>query len=186
MPARVEGAGVYRRRLVGLYALTVMARDGPLHGYGLSETIAAHTDGAWRPGPGSVYPSLRKLVQNGFARASRRDRRTVYSITTSGRRFLTHIRARREQFRRAQPDLSPLWAEVMGAEDVGQFLLARLRRALASLETPLAKEASAAARGRPLADSVRRELELAIDRLGPAGEGARPASIARRGRTRGR
>ena len=55
-----------RRRLVGLYALTVMEREGPVHGYGISERIAERTDGAWRPGPGAVYPSLQKLVAGGW------------------------------------------------------------------------------------------------------------------------
>ncbi len=77
---------------MGLYALTLMEREGPLHGYGLSERIAERTEGAWRPGAGSVYPSLRKLVESGLARSKATERRRVYSITPQGRALLRRMR----------------------------------------------------------------------------------------------
>ncbi len=57
-----------RPRLVGLYALATMEREGVVHGYLLSQRISERTDGAWRPGPGAVYPSLSALVERGWAR----------------------------------------------------------------------------------------------------------------------
>ncbi|HEV8049998.1 MAG TPA: PadR family transcriptional regulator, partial [Thermoplasmata archaeon] len=97
------GPEAFRRRLVGLYALTLMERDGSLHGYGLSEKIADRTDGSWRPGPGSVYPSLKKLVASGLARSRVAARRREYTITPAGRALLRRMRSASEPGRRSRP-----------------------------------------------------------------------------------
>ncbi len=127
-------------RLIGLYALATMDRDGPIHGYRLSERIAERTDGAWRPGPGAVYPALRALVDRGFASCRGSGRRREYRITAAGRRALRAFRLRARRSRRGGPDLSALWAETVGAKDVGAFLLRRLDRNLASIAAYLGRK----------------------------------------------
>jgi DNA-binding PadR family transcriptional regulator len=64
-------------RLLGLYALAVMERDGPIYGYSLADRVAERTDGGWRPGAGAIYPALQVLVTRGMARSSRDGRRRV-------------------------------------------------------------------------------------------------------------
>ncbi len=175
---------MFHRRLVGLYALTVMEREGPLHGYGLSERIQQRTEGSWRPGPGSVYPSLRKLTEARLARAVRRGRRREYAITPGGRALLARIRHRSDLARGRRVDLSPLWAEVMGAIDTGEFLLARLRRTLNALQVEIERAHRPARALGQLRGRVVRELALASEHLagrhrpsrkprGPGGEDAR-------------
>ncbi len=137
MPSRPGSEDHFRRRLVSLYALTLMEREGPVHGYRISERIAQRTEGAWRPGPGAVYPSLRNLAKSGFVRAKAVGRRNEYAITPAGRALLGRIRTGRDQFLRSKPDLGLLWAEVMGAEDFGSFLFLRLRRTLEAIEARL-------------------------------------------------
>jgi DNA-binding PadR family transcriptional regulator len=159
----------FRRRLVGLYALTLMDRDGPLHGYGLSDRIAVRTGGTWRPGPGSVYPSLRRLVDHGLACPRPHGRRRVYTITAAGRRFLQEFRGRRGALGGHRPDLSPLWAEVLGVTDTGRFLLDRLDRTLAALEDEATRSSRAPAEARRLAREVRATLAAAAARWRPAG-----------------
>jgi len=169
--------------LVGLYALTLMERDGPLHGYGLSERISERTDGAWRPGPGSVYPSLRKLVGLGLARARVSDRRRIYTITPAGRALLRRMRNAGGPDSRARPDLSALWAEVFGSADVAEFLLRRLRRHLDALERQIARSGGNAGETGTLRRAVLAELASASARLavtpGRAGRTAREARRAR-------
>jgi DNA-binding PadR family transcriptional regulator len=58
-------------------------QDG--HGYELIQALEAKTDGAWRPSPGSVYPTLQLLEDTGMVRSSERDGKRVYSITDEGR-----------------------------------------------------------------------------------------------------
>jgi DNA-binding PadR family transcriptional regulator len=167
----VEG---FRRRLVGLYALTQMEREGPVHGYWLSERIAERTDGAWRPGPGAVYPSLQRLQEGGLVRSATRGRRREYAITAKGRALLASIRQRRGGER---PDLSALWAEVMGVQDVNELLLLRLRRSLAGLEAHLSQHGTVAPSDRELRREAARLLASAAKRIAnePSPRARRPA-----------
>ena len=126
MVAQSPPAGDFRRRAIGMYALTLMARDGALHGYGLSDRIAERTEGAWRPGAGAVYPSLRKLEELGLARSRVGGRRRMYAITPAGRALLTSAAT--------HPDLSELWSEILGSSGAEEFLIQRLRRAFAAIE----------------------------------------------------
>ena len=155
----------FRRRLVSLFALTLMEREGPIHGYLVSERIAQRTEGAWRPGPGAVYPGLRILAKSGFVRSKVVGRRTVYAITPAGRALLARIRSGREQFLRAKPDLGLLWAEVMGSEDMGTLLLLRLRRSLEALEAQLARPPPGRDQKENLRDQVLAELSQSAVRI---------------------
>ena len=59
----------------------------PKHGYEILQDIEGKTDGAWRPGVGSVYPVLKRLLSNGYIETDRKgalDNRRVYSITPKG------------------------------------------------------------------------------------------------------
>ena len=161
----MPGPDAYRRRLVGLYALTQMERRGPLHGYGLSEAIAERTDGQWRPGPGAVYPSLRKLVEAHLARSRRAGRRTEYAITPGGRLLLARLRNRRDRIARGRADLSALWAEVMGTTDVGAFLIDRLHRTVDAIEDRLERGELPPGEERTLREGALRELQRSVERL---------------------
>lgn len=139
-----------------------MEREGAVHGYGLSERIGDRTGGAWRPGPGSVYPSLQRLVANGLARRRSVGRRQVYGITPAGRRLLAEIRERRKGGGAGVPDLSPLWAEVIGATDTATFLVERLKRALGALEAEAARPGRPAVEAARLRAEVRRAVEASL------------------------
>jgi len=59
----------------------------PCHGYEILQDIDSKTEGAWRPGVGSVYPILKKLQANGYIQADAKgsvENRRVYSITPKG------------------------------------------------------------------------------------------------------
>ena len=59
----------------------------PKHGYEILQDIEGKTDGAWRPGVGSVYPVLKKLLASGYIQTDERgssENRRVYSITPKG------------------------------------------------------------------------------------------------------
>ena len=164
--ARVPGnEDHFRRRLVSLFALTLMEREGPIHGYRISERVAQRTDGAWRPGPGAVYPTLRNLAKSGFVRSKVVGRRNEYTITPAGRALLARIRAGREQFLRTKPDLNLLWAEVMGAEDVDSFLFLRLRRTLEAVEAHLDRPPSKTGPSDALRDQVVAALAQSANRI---------------------
>ncbi|HEX5830775.1 MAG TPA: PadR family transcriptional regulator [Gemmatimonadaceae bacterium] len=65
----------------------------PLHGLGVSRRIEQITRGAYRVGPGSLFPALHRLEQRGWLAAaegeSENNRRAkFYRLTAAGRRQL--------------------------------------------------------------------------------------------------
>ena len=173
-----------RPRMIGLYALAQMERDGAVHGYLLSRRIAEKTQGAWTPSPGTIYPSLRTLVARGLARSVGAGRRREYRITPRGRAVLRRIRRRVDPGTPGAPDLTVLWAEVAGTDGVEALLLRRLRRTLDGISAALAVGRSSEGAG-PTRDALRagaiRELQSRLAALRRTGT---RVAAARRGRRR--
>ncbi len=65
--------------------LLVGLLDGPAHGYELIQRLEAKTEGAWAPSPGSVYPQLQLLADEGKLAPTERDGKTVFELTDEGR-----------------------------------------------------------------------------------------------------
>lgn len=157
-----ESAEPFRRRVVGMFALATMEREGPIHGYRLAERIADCTEGAWRPGPGAIYPALQLLVRQELARSRPEGRRRVYAITPAGRRILRTVRERGAWFRRGLGDHAALWAEVQGITDLDTFFLDRFRAELGRVEARVAQSRGGSDR---LRTRLRLELTQALARL---------------------
>jgi transcriptional regulator len=82
-----------------LLALKLLARRGPLHGYGLATQIEGMSEDALRVEEGSLYPALHRLEEAGWIKArwattSAGRRARVYDITARGRRQLVSQEAR--------------------------------------------------------------------------------------------
>lgn len=65
--------------------LIVALIDGPAHGYELIQRLEARSGGAWRPSPGSVYPTLQLLEEAGLVVGRDDDGKRVYDLTAAGR-----------------------------------------------------------------------------------------------------
>jgi transcriptional regulator len=81
-----------------LMILTILARE-PLHGYGISKRLAILSHDNFHVNPGSLFPLLYRLEQDGKLKAewrpSENNRRAkYYRLTASGRRQLEQQRAR--------------------------------------------------------------------------------------------
>ena len=73
-----------------LMILTILARE-PLHGYGISQRLAVLSHDQFQVNPGSLFPSLYRLQQDGKLKAEWRpteNNRTAkfYALTRKGRR----------------------------------------------------------------------------------------------------
>jgi DNA-binding PadR family transcriptional regulator len=66
-------------------ALLIALLDGPGHGYELIQSLETKTEGRWRPSPGSVYPLLQLLADEGLVTAADVDGKRVFTITEAGR-----------------------------------------------------------------------------------------------------
>jgi DNA-binding PadR family transcriptional regulator len=90
---RFGGGGRRRRRGNVRAAILLLLADEPRNGYQLMQELEARSGGAWRPSPGSVYPALQLLADEGLIRAESRDGGNVYELTEAGR---THLEENRE------------------------------------------------------------------------------------------
>jgi len=63
----------------------LLLAEGPLNGYQIMQEIERRSNGAWRPSPGSVYPALAQLEDEGLVRTDEAGDRRVYVLTESGR-----------------------------------------------------------------------------------------------------
>lgn len=66
-------------------ALLALLAERPMHGYEMIAQLEERTDGLWRPSPGSVYPTLQLLEDEGLVRAEADGERRRYSLTEEGR-----------------------------------------------------------------------------------------------------
>src|SRR5262245_33696410 len=76
-----------------LLVLTLLARRGPLHGYGIATAIEEMSADALRCEEGSLYPALHRLEEAGWIKARWKTtdsgrRARVYDITANGRKQL--------------------------------------------------------------------------------------------------
>ena len=83
-PAHWHGGRRMRRGEIRIALLAVLA-EGPGHGYDLIGRLEAKTHGVWRPSPGSVYPTLQLLEDEGVVRSEQREGKRVYELTETGR-----------------------------------------------------------------------------------------------------
>jgi DNA-binding PadR family transcriptional regulator len=83
------GGGRGRRRRGDVRtALLMLLAEEPRNGYQLMQTIEERSGGRWRPSPGSVYPTLSQLEDEGLIRAVDREGTKLFEITDLGRERL--------------------------------------------------------------------------------------------------
>jgi len=85
---RLGGGRGRKRRGDVRAALLMLLAEAPRNGYQLMETIEERSGGRWRPSPGSVYPTLAQLEDQGFVKATERDGARLFEITAAGRKHL--------------------------------------------------------------------------------------------------
>lgn len=66
-------------------AVLALLADKPMHGYQIIREIEDRSGGSWKPSPGSVYPTLQLLADEGLISAQESDGRKTYSLTEAGR-----------------------------------------------------------------------------------------------------
>jgi DNA-binding PadR family transcriptional regulator len=61
----------------------------PMNGYQIIQQIAERSGGAWRPSPGSVYPTLSQLEDEGLVEYDESKGRRTLRLTTDGEAYVT-------------------------------------------------------------------------------------------------
>jgi DNA-binding PadR family transcriptional regulator len=69
-------------------AALALLSEGPMNGYQIIQEISERSGGVWRPSPGSVYPALQQLEDEGLIRAEAGESgRRAYILTEDGRAY---------------------------------------------------------------------------------------------------
>jgi DNA-binding PadR family transcriptional regulator len=66
-------------------AVLALLAEQPMHGYQIIHEIEERSDGSWKPSPGSVYPTLQLLADEGLITATESAGKKTYSLTETGR-----------------------------------------------------------------------------------------------------
>lgn len=122
--------GDVRSAILDVLAAATGSSDGaegePVNGYQVIQLIAERSNGAWRPSPGSVYPTISQLLDEGLVEADDERGRRTLRLTAEGTTYvadhaeeLAAVWAPFESRRRAQSSefagLKPEIGQVMGA-----------------------------------------------------------------------
>jgi DNA-binding PadR family transcriptional regulator len=146
-------------------ALLVLLDEQPLNGYGLMQEIERRSGGAWRPSPGSVYPALAQLEDEGLVRADEEQGRKLYRLTDEGAKHVTEHRE----------ELGEPWATLAQGVGEGRLELRGLvgQLAAAVMQVAAAGDDAQVAKAKELLAETRRGLYriLAEDEPSEAADG---------------
>jgi DNA-binding PadR family transcriptional regulator len=110
-------------------AILVLLADRAMHGYEMIQEIAERSGGLWRPSPGSVYPTLQLLVDEGLIVGTESEgSKRLFELTDDGRAAAEKVE-------------TPPWEEIAEGVDPGHV---NLRTALTQLMGAVAQSAYAA------------------------------------------
>jgi|SRR5271165_814739 len=76
-----------RRGDIRTAALLLLAEE-PRNGYQIMQEVQERSDGVWHPSPGSVYPALQQLEDEGLIRSEEVDGRRLFKLTDDGEAYV--------------------------------------------------------------------------------------------------
>ena len=130
-PAEGSALGLHGRLhsapkgLLRHYILHKIAQK-PVHGYEIIHDIDSKTEGAWRPGAGSLYPILKSLESEGLIKpdeTSGEETRKVYHITPKGEEALAESRQLFNNFQQRWGFMRKLFVELIDPKDMTRFFV---------------------------------------------------------------
>jgi DNA-binding PadR family transcriptional regulator len=167
-PGGPRGRGRKARRGDIRTAALLLLSEEPRNGYQIMQEVEERSDGVWRPSPGSTYPALQQLEDEGLIRAQELDGRKLFQLTDAGREY---VKERGE-------DRQAPWEQMSGDVSDQAHELGRLIREVASAFTQIVKTGSEAQMGeaRKVLTTTRKDLyRILAD--GDPGEGDSEAGI---------
>jgi DNA-binding PadR family transcriptional regulator len=79
-----RGRGRRGRRGDVRNALLALLAERPMHGYEMIQELDERTGGIWKPSPGSVYPTLQMLEDEGLITSDQTGGRRLFTLTDEG------------------------------------------------------------------------------------------------------
>ncbi len=109
--------------------MTLLSRS-PQTGYSIIQTIDEKTEGAWKPGAGTLYPLLKGLLKEGLVKLSGGSGGGVsktYALTAKGKRSLDEARRMIAGLGRKEPVMGRLFAELLPGSVFVPMMLRRIK-----------------------------------------------------------
>jgi DNA-binding PadR family transcriptional regulator len=69
-------------------AILAVLNEQPMNGYQIIQEIAERSGGVWKPSPGSIYPTLQQLEDEGLVTADAETGRRTFTLTDEGRTYV--------------------------------------------------------------------------------------------------
>jgi DNA-binding PadR family transcriptional regulator len=126
----------------------VLLAERPMHGYEMIQEIAERSQDLWRPSPGSVYPTLQLLVDEGLILGTESEgSKKLFELTDAGRAAAEKVE-------------TPPWDEIAKGVDPSHL---NLRAAVGQLFGAVAQSAHAASAAQQqriieIVNNARREI----------------------------
>src|ERR1700730_17648753 len=83
-----RGGGRKARRGDIRTASLLLLAEEPRNGYQIMQEVEERSDGVWRPSPGSVYPALAQLEDEGLIRSQESESRKLFALTDAGQKVV--------------------------------------------------------------------------------------------------
>jgi DNA-binding PadR family transcriptional regulator len=131
-------------------AVLLLLAEEPRNGYALMQEIEERSEGVWRPSPGSIYPALAQLEDEGLVEATKEGSGRVFALTDTGRE---HVESRREE-------LGEPWKAVSGGfpKEAGELRDLMMQLGAAAMQVVSAGTAEQRKRAVELLTEARRGL----------------------------
>ena len=167
---------VFRHGSLRLYLLKLLDEE-PRHGYEVIRLLRDRFMGVYSPSPGTIYPRLARLEEEGLVTHDEVDGKKVYRITEAGRE---ELRSRSDELDELEEELSESVSDIVREvrEDVRQTV-----RSLREELTWAARESRRVGRGvaADVREQARQAREEAREQVQQAKEQARQAREEARG-----
>ena len=145
---------VFRHGSLRLYLLRLLDEE-PRHGYEVIRLLRDRFMGVYSPSPGTIYPRLARLEEEGLVTHDEVDGRKVYRITEAGRE---ELRSRSDELDELEEELSA------SVSDIVREVREDVRQTVRSLREELTWAARESRRvGREMATDVREQSRQARD-----------------------
>src|SRR5499427_5663533 len=160
---------VFRHGRLRLYLLKLLD-DAPRHGYEVIRLLQDRFMGVYAPSPGTIYPRLARLEEEGLVTHDEADGRKVYRITDKGR----------EELRARLDDLAELEDEITASvRDIAREVTEDVRETVRTLREELTWAAREFHRASGGADAGEGPRHASTDQARARAEAARFREAAR-------
>ena len=122
-------------------AVLVLLEEAPRNGYQIIQELSDRSNGAWRPSPGSVYPILQQLEDEGLIEISASQSGKTYNLTATGKALVEKDRATLgKPWETAAADVSDATSDLFGT--LRQVILSVRQVAMAGSDAQTQKAAA--------------------------------------------